>query len=166
MINGEKYCKSRNLLDFEALKTAPSGEFSNIPCDHVLALTLKPNTIYTCISDGQGSETGDADSNRSVYINGAVDSSGAAYTVFANHPVTVTSTGTGYVKIGLFSQRTNAAQYINGSARIWLIEGSDSTIPYEPYGNIWTDVPIPTRKYVNGAWVDISPKQYVNGDWV
>jgi hypothetical protein len=97
--------QSGNLLDFNALKNAPAGTITNYSFPHVLELQLKPNTAYTMISNGTGNETATpADAYRSVYFNSSQTSS----TVFTNHPVTVTTDSTGVVKIGIFTERTNA----------------------------------------------------------
>ena len=130
-----KYHVSTNLLDFTALENAPSGTIGTSTVTHLLTLTLKPNTIYTVISNGQGSTGGSAGDNRSIYVNGtSLDN-----VAFSGHPVTVTTTASGEIKVGFFSERTNAQQYISGDAQVWLVEGSDTTIPYEPYGNSFKD---------------------------
>lgn len=127
--------KSGNLLSFDALINAPSGKLSNYSFSHVLDLTLKPNTTYTAVSDGAGNETETSDSSRSIYINDSATNA----CVFDGHPVTVQTGADGVVKIGIQSERQNAQQYINGTAHIWLVEGSYA-LPYQPYSN--TTIPI------------------------
>lgn len=124
---------SGNLLDFNALKNAPMGTIGTVSnCPHVLELQLKPSTTYTLASNGTGNETAiPASSYRSVYFA----DSASPNAVFVNHPVTVTTDLYGVIKVGFFSDLTNAQQYLNGTAHLWLIEGS-TALPYEPYGGV------------------------------
>ena len=141
--------KSGNLLSFDALINAPSGKLSNYTFSHVLNLTLKPNTTYTAVSDGAGSESGASDSNRSVYIN----DSATQNCVFSEHPVTVQTDTNGVINIGIQSERQNAQQYINGTAHVWLVEGSD-VLPYQPYSNTITPIYIGSDPLEKDEYVD------------
>lgn len=132
------FCGARtgNLLDFNALKSANSGILivpesqTSISVDNLLTINGEPNEKYTMISNGFGSTSGTADANRSVYFQTASGTNA----VFRGHPVTVTTDNTGILKIGFFSSRDNATQYLNGGSHVWLVKGNDITIPYEPYG--------------------------------
>lgn len=134
------YKRTANFLNFDELITAPSGALvpSQTIVDHVLAMQFTPSTDYTLYSDGQGSESGDADENRSVYFGGT----GKPYTAFNNHPVTINSGASGVIYIGIISSRTNAQQYINGTAHLWILEGSDAQGDYVPYYSP-VDPPLP-----------------------
>lgn len=121
--------RTENLLNFADLIAAPEGRIESYNFSHLLEITLKPDTTYTMYSNGYGSISGAADTNRSMYFDG-IDSSDC---VFANHASTKTTDSTGKLKIGFMSQRTNAQQYINNTAQVWIIEGS-TALPYEPYG--------------------------------
>ena len=122
--------RTGNLFDFEQLKNAPSGTIGSITFLHVLTLQLKANTYYTMASNGTGSTSSTpADLYRSVYFNATTGES----SVNKNNPVTVLTDSTGVVRIGFFSERTNAQQYLNGEAQLWINEGTEA-LPYEPYG--------------------------------
>lgn len=124
--------KTSNLLNFEDLIAAPSGKIpsKDFTFPHLLTLYLKPNTTYTCASSGTGSTTSSpADLNRSLYFC----SSNEHNSVNVNNPVTYTTDSTGQVFIGFIDSRTNAQQYLNKTAYIWLNVGS-APLPYEPYG--------------------------------
>lgn len=122
--------RTGNLFDFEQLKNAPSGTIGSITFSHVLTLQLKANTYYTMASNGTGSASSTpADLYRSVYFNATTGES----SVNKNNPVTVLTDSTGVVRIGFFSERTNAQQYLSGEAQLWINEGS-TALPYEPYG--------------------------------
>ena len=126
--------RTGNLFDFEQLKNAPSGTMTSatvtLTVPHVLTLQLKANTYYTIASNGSGDTAmTPADLYRSVYFN----TTDAESSVNRNNPVTVLTDSTGVVKIGFFSERTNASQYLNGNAQLWLNEGS-TALSYEPYG--------------------------------
>ena len=122
--------RTGNLFDFEQLKNAPSGTIGSITFSHVLTLQMKANTYYTMASNGTGSTSSTpADLYRSIYFNSAT----AASSVNRNNPVTVLTDSTGVVRIGFFSERTNAQQYLSGEAQLWINEGS-TPLPYEPYG--------------------------------
>ena len=128
--------RTGNLLDFNALKSANSGILivpesqTSISVDNLLTINGEPNEKYTMISNGFGSTSGTADANRSVCFQTASGTNA----VFRGHPVTVTTDNTGILKIGFFSSRDNATQYLNGGSHVWLVKGNDITIPYEPYG--------------------------------
>ncbi len=123
--------RTANLLDFTALATASAGSIPDITFtfEHLLILTVEPNTTYTLSSTGTGSISGDALSNRSLYFGGTDFSS----VVFAEHPVQYTTSDDGKLYIGFVSSRPNATQYLNGTAVIMLNSGS-TALPYEPYG--------------------------------
>jgi hypothetical protein len=122
--------RTGNLFDFEQLKNAPSGAIGSITFSHVLTLQLKANTYYTMASNGTGSTSSTpADLYRSIYFNATAGESSAN----KNNPVTLLTDSTGVVRIGFFSERTNAQQYLNGEAQLWINEGS-TALPYEPYG--------------------------------
>ena len=125
------YKRTANFLNFDELIAAPSGTMppSSNTLEHMLALQLKPSTTYTMYSDGQGAESGDADANRSVYFCG----SRAGNTVFNDHSVSYATDSSGMIYIGINSSRTNAQQYINGTAHLWILEGSDAQGDYVPY---------------------------------
>ena len=132
--------RTSNLLNFEDLIAAPSGLMPDrqFTFPHLLTLYLKPNTTYTCASSGTGSATSiSADLSRSLYFC----STDGKYSVNANNPVTYTTDNTGRVFIGFIDSRTNAQQYLNKTAYVWLNEGS-TPLPYEPYGY---KIPIVTR---------------------
>lgn len=132
--------RTANLLNFEDLIAAPSGEMSSkdFTFPHLLTLYLKPNTTYTCASSGTGSTTSPpADLNRSLYFCSTSEHN----SVNVNNPVTYTTDSTGRVFIGFIDYRTNAQQYLNKTAYIWLNEGS-TALPYEPYGY---KIPVVTR---------------------
>ena len=132
--------RTSNLLNFEDLIAAPSGEMSSkdFLFPHLLILYLKPNTTYTCASSGTGSTTSPpADLNRSLYFCSTSEHN----SVNVNNPVTYTTDSTGRVFIGFIDYRTNAQQYLNKTAYIWLNEGS-TALPYEPYGY---KIPVVTR---------------------
>lgn len=122
--------RTANLLDFDELLSAPSGEMGIGNFTHLLELQLKPNTTYIAASNGRGSVSGSADENRSLYFNGSAQSD----CVFRNHRVTVTTDNTGVVHFGFFSERTNAQQYISGNAHVWLVEGATAPATYIPFG--------------------------------
>lgn len=127
-----EFCGVRtgNLFDFEQLKNAPSGTIGSITFSHVLTLQLKANTYYTMASNGTGSTSSTpADLYRSIYFNATAGES----SINKNNPVTLLTDSTGVVRIGFFSERTNAQQYLNGEAQLWINEGS-TALPYEPYG--------------------------------
>lgn len=122
--------RTGNLFDFEQLKNAPSGTIEGANFSHLLELQLKANTYYTMASNGTGSTVSTpADLYRSVYFN---SKTGEA-SVNKNHPVTALTDSTGIVRIGFASERTNAQQYLNGEAQLWINEGN-TALPYEPYG--------------------------------
>lgn len=122
--------RTGNLFDFEQLKNAPSGTIGSITFSHVLTLQLKANTYYTMASNGTGSTSSTpADLYRSVYFNATTGES----SVNKNNPVTVLTDSTGVVRIGFFSERANAQQYLSGEAQLWINEGN-TALPYEPYG--------------------------------
>ena len=60
----EKYHVSTNLLNFSDLMLAPAGKLGSTMFDHLLELTLKPNTTYILSSNGYGSTDGNAGENR------------------------------------------------------------------------------------------------------
>lgn len=118
-----------NLLDFEQLKNAPPGKIGTVDAPHLLILQMKPNTYYTIASNGYGSiDAIPADLYRSIYVN----RSNGEYSVNKSNPVTVLTDDSGNVNIGFFDDRTNAQQYLNGEAQMWINEGS-IPLPYEPY---------------------------------
>lgn len=122
--------RTRNLFDFKQLETASSGTIEDARFSHLLELKLKANTYYTMGSNGTGStDSAPADLYRSVYFNAKTGEA----TVNRDHPVTVLTDSTGVVRIGFVSERTNAQQYLNGEAQLWINEG-DTLLPYEPYG--------------------------------
>ena len=124
--------RTANLLNFEDLIAAPSGLMPDgrFTFPHLLALYLKPNTTYTCASSGTGSITStQADLSRSIYFCRTDEQS----SVNMSNPVTYTTDSTGRVFIGFIDSRTNAQQYLNKTAYVWLNEGS-TALPYEPYG--------------------------------
>ena len=124
--------RTGNLLNFEDLIAAPSGLMPDgqFTFPHLLILYLKPNTTYTCASSGTGSITStQSDLTRSIYFC-RTDGQGS---VNVSNPVTYTTDSTGRVFIGFINHRTNAQQYLNKTAYIWLNEGS-TPLPYEPYG--------------------------------
>lgn len=122
--------RTGNLLNFADLMTAPEGMIGTVAFPHVLEITLEPNTTYTMCANGYGSAAGVADTNRSLYFDGTDN---YINSVYVNHPSTKTTDSTGKLNIGFMSQRTNAQQYINNTAQVWIIEGS-TALPYEPYG--------------------------------
>ena len=143
--------KTTNLLNFEDLIAAPSGLMPDgkFAFPHLLTLYLKPNTTYTCASSGTGSTTSlPADLNRSLYFC----STSEYNSVNVNNPVTYTTDSTGRVFIGFIDSRTNAQQYLNKTAYIWLNEGS-TALPYEPYGY---KIPVVTRG--KNLWKTFSSK--------
>ena len=122
--------RTGNLLDFEQLKTAPSGRIGTVYAPHLLTLQMKPNTYYTMASNGYGSiDVNPSDLYRSIYVN----RSNGEYSVNKSNPVTVLTDDSGNVNIGFFDNRTNGQQYLNGEAQVWINEGS-TALPYEPYG--------------------------------
>jgi len=146
------YKRTENLLKFSDLISAPAGTLpistGTADYPHVLAMTLKPNTDYTLLSDGTGSsESGSAETRRSVYL----ERGDIAYSVYINHPVTWTTDSTGQIKIGILSDRQNAQQYINGIAHIWLIEGEQTQGDYIPYyQSVDPPTPLPTISAYKG----------------
>lgn len=125
--------KTGNLLNFEDLLNAPEGMMpdNNITLfPHILVLHLKPNTTYTCSSNGTGNTTSTpVDLYRSLYFC----SGNANYSVNVDNSVTYTTDSTGLVRIGFFDERANSQQYLNKTAYIMLNEG-ETALPYEPYG--------------------------------
>lgn len=124
--------KTANLLNFEDLLNAPEGKLPNADpiFPHILVLHLKPNTTYTCSSNGTGStKSTPADLYRSLYFCGGASEK----SVNVNNPVTYTTDSTGQVPIGFFDDRTNSQQYLNKTAYVMLNEG-ETALPYEPYG--------------------------------
>ena len=133
----------KNLFDINASVNAPSGTFNNVTVPNLLTLYLKPNTAYTLSSNQNGDTTAEpSDIYRSLYFNGVSNSNA----VFNGHSVTATTDDTGKLQIILFSQRTNAENIVNKTAKIQLEEGSTAT-DYEPYvepvtTNIYLDEPL------------------------
>ena len=124
--------RTGNILDFNELKTAPSGVIPGgaaFTFDHLLAIEAAPNTTYTMSATGTGAEYGDANVNRSLYF-GSVDNS---RTVFSGHDVTYTTSSDGMLYVGFISSRDNAQQYLNGTA-VTAINTGSTALPYEPYG--------------------------------
>jgi len=122
-----------NLLNMADLINAPPGVLNTADMDAVLTLTLRPNTTYTLLSTGFGSTDASLDSDiyRSVYFNGP----NRGNCVFAGRPRSSISNNDGVIKIGFMKSRTNAQQYINGSAYVCLLEGDhtsteDDIVPY------------------------------------
>ncbi len=136
-----------NLLDFEQLKNAPPGKIGTADVPHLLILQMKPNTYYTIASNGYGSiYATPADLYRSIYVNRSI----GEYSVNKSNPITVLTDDSGNVNIGFFDDRTNAQQYLNGEAQVWINEGS-IPLPYEPYiepinTNIYLEEVESTRK--------------------
>lgn len=124
--------RTGNLLDFNELKTAPSGVIpggNTFTFEHLLAIKAAPNTKYTMSATGTGAEYGDANVNRSLYF-GSVDNS---RTVFSGHDVTYTTSSDGMLYVGFISSRDNAQQYLNGTA-VTAINIGSTALPYEPNG--------------------------------
>lgn len=131
---------TENLLLMDDLLNAPSSKtpWSSSMVDHLLTLSLKPNTTYTCFSNGTGSTSGGS-SNRSLFINAGADNA-----VFINHPVSFTTSNDGLLYVVLYdpNNRENATQYFNGTAWAWLYEGEYTTQQsYIPY-RYSTDIPV------------------------
>lgn len=125
--------ETENLLDMADLINAPPGVLIGQDFDAVLELTLLPNTTYTLLSTGFGSSDAslDSDTCRSVYFNGP----NRGHCVYAGRPRSAISDNDGVIKIGFVKSRTNAQQYINGSAYVCLLEGDhtsteDDIVPY------------------------------------
>ena len=146
--------KSGNLLSFDALINAPSGNINNHTFPHILGLALKPYTKYTAVSDGDGREDGTPENNRSVYIK----ETSTQNCVFRGHPVTVQTGADGVIKIGIQSERQNAQQYINGTAHVWLVEG-DAPLPYQPYSNTTTPIYIGSDPLEKDEYIDCQARK-------
>lgn len=148
--------RTSNSLDFEQLKNAPSETIKDIVCSHVLYLHLKPNAYYTMMSDGTGStDSTPADLYRSVYFNSTAGEASAN----KNNPVTLYTDDTGVVYVAFLDERTNAQQYLNGVAHIWINEGNTPS-PYEPYGY---KIPITLNSVTQNIYLD---KPLYSGDYI
>lgn len=163
MINGQKYHVSKNLFDksngsYNAY-VDDEGTWRYVDTAKSVKILCSANTTYTLsvpenLSVFRIYEISDALAEPPTQAAEIVRSGGIDRYTF-----TTASTTAAIIFQG---SAGNFDEWFNG---LMLNTGSTAS-PYEPYGDIWTDVPIPTRKYVNGAWVDISPKQYINGQWV
>lgn len=164
MINGEKYAKSANLFDYQTMADGERNKYllpdgSTVESTGTWAITdyIPINgTTFTLVRTSAGNAPAIClyDDNKNYII-------GVAY----NRNTTVNISSSVIAKFARFSYLISTATPENLDEAM-LVKGSTAPSSYIPYGNIWSDVPIPTRKYINGTWVDISPKQYVNGEWV
>lgn len=167
MINGEKYVKGANLFDYQTMADGVTGYYllsdgslqqdgswnitDYIPCDGI-------NFVLSKVG-GKSPSMCFYDSNKQFISGQAYNTGGSAkkQDIYA-----IASSNAKFIR---FTYMSPTAGYPDDLSAIMLNAGT-TAIPYEPYGDIWADVPISTRKYINESWVDISPKQYVNGEWV
>ena len=123
--------RTENLLSFDVLKTAPSGELvssvsgTSYTMPHVLELTLKPNTTYILTSNYDRL----SGYQNIVYLQYA-DSAQSPNTSMTP---TATTDSSGNLKIGFYDNRTGSDEYLSGTAWLMLNEGQTAK-PYEPYG--------------------------------
>ena len=165
MINGKKYRKSYNLLSYDYLFSDDYAKESTFFIYY--RLQLAPNTQYTIKTNyiQYLSEV-----TLFFGLSNTMSTATDGVTTSVAKTITTGADGIAYIARRIMSEHgqeyvTSYDKLADGTYYIMLNAGN-TAIPFEPYGNIWTDVPIPTRKYVNGEWVDISPKQYVNGEWI
>lgn len=127
--------KSKNLFDIDEFLTLTPVPVSGYGNARILTLTLKPNTPYTLSTDNEGTITGAADSNRSLYLTTKDDTNiiGTGTVVFKGTPKTKTTDENGKIKIALF-ERENALPIMNKEKYVMLNEGS-KLLPYEHYSN-------------------------------
>lgn len=113
----------KNLLDIDALITAPSGTMSGYTFKHKLELTLKPNTQYTLSTsyDGEGNV---------MYLNDVYTANVAK----KDSPKTATTDSNGALVILLYD-RTGIELFESKSVTVQLEEGASATA-YAPYENI------------------------------
>lgn len=144
-MNFKKYHVSKNLLNFDDLKDAPSGTIYTLggtgySVPHLLTLDLKPNTTYTLSSNYVRTS-----SNLNIVYFQYAD---IEYAVSSDNSPSFTTT-TGIVKIGFFDTRTGADEFLSGAAVLMLNEGS-TPLPYEPYSSeVWHD-----SHYIMGTSTD------------
>lgn len=121
----------KNLLDIDALISAPSGEISSYAFKHVLVLNLEPNTKYTLSTSYSGTRL-------VLYFNGASQDDA----VRSVTPVTKTSSATGELIIGLYN-RTGIGQFEDKTVTVQLEKG-ESVTSYQEFGNSYsTTFPTP-----------------------
>lgn len=166
MINGQKYRQSNNLFDYQQTQGITDNCFINqngqivSNADYYISYPIYVTSGETYTWQFNRREIDGRHTAPTVGYYDANDNliSAAQHAATVINFVFTTPQNCAYIKCSVYKKN-------NLQTQAQLNVGS-TLLPYEPYGKIWTDVPIPTRKYVNGSWVDISPKQYVNGEWV
>ena len=114
----------KNLLDIDALLSAPSGQVGSYMFEHVLTMTLSPNTQYTL------STTYDGETNV-IYLNGTQSSNAAK----SSTPRTTTTDSDGNLMILLYN-RTGIEEFENKTVTVQLERG-DTATTYEVFYKIY-----------------------------